>query len=244
VEAVPLPPRNLAAGSTRGTIACGQQRCDATREKCVSRRGPAWACVPRDAEEQDFNDIFECDDGTDCPPGKTCCQSFASAITAYVCATRREGDDCRVEVCEPGGARCPAGQSCVGRYCAPDNVPGPKCGDGSCTGAKPLCIWSEGKGRCASGEEALEAEKKRDQGASVAVLRCTRNKDCAAGMICCTGMALGPSESFCSLNCDLANSMKYCATDADCPALGSTHLRCLKPDVDLPPWSKLCQTPP
>jgi hypothetical protein len=85
---------------------------------------------------------------------------------------------------------------------------------------------------------------KRDQGASVAVLRCTRNKDCGAGMNCCTGMALGPSESFCSLSCDLANSMKYCTTDADCPTLGPILLRCLKPGADLPRWSKLCQTPP
>ena len=235
-----LEPRRSVAGSTRGAVACGKRWCNAEREKCVTVEGPDWACLPRDDDKTPFNGLFMCDDGTDCPYGQTCCLSFASAATAFVCGTRKEGQDCKLEVCEPGGARCPAGQKCEDDVCWPEKVPGPLCGKQRCAGDTRFCAWQKGKGECVNRETASQLSEKMFEGDGLAVLRCTQNSDCGTGMKCCTGMGLGWHESYCSLNCDLVNSMKYCATDADCPTLMGTRLRCL-PEPGLPPWSRLCK---
>lgn len=241
-----LPPRRSALGGTRDTIACGEERCDAAKEKCVTllKPAPAWSCVPRESTSDNYNDIFDCDDGTDCPWGKTCCLSFASANTAYVCATRKMGDDCRMEVCEPGGARCPVGQVCTNGFCLPEKRPGPRCGAKHCTGATPYCVWAGGKGTCAGATEAQAAVDDLGRGGQSSVLECTESRDCGPGFSCCTGMALGTKQSHCSVNCDSANSMKYCSTDADCPTVPGPKLRCQRPkDAGLPAWSKLCLPP-
>lgn len=237
-----LEPRRGVKGSTRGKIACGKQWCAAEKEKCVVVEGPAWACIARDDEKTPYNGVFVCDDGTDCPQGQTCCLSFASADVAFGCATRKEGQDCKLEVCEPGGARCPAGQRCDEGFCRPEKVPGPRCGKQHCSGDARFCAWQKGKGECVNGEKAEALSQKMFEPDGPAILRCTESRDCGTGMKCCTGMGAGPKESYCSLNCDLVNSMKYCISDADCPTIMGTRLRCL-PEAGLPPWSRLCKSP-
>lgn len=230
-----LEPRLGAPGSTRGTIACGPKRCDASKEVCAVVAGPSWACLPRDGQRDAASSVYDCDDGTDCPWGKTCCNSFASAATYYVCTTRDA--DCAIEVCEEGGARCPAGMVCRDHACRPAQIPGARCGPGKvCGGATPLCHWNNGKGECVAGDRAGQLF---DEGH--AILRCTQNADCGAGYHCCTSMVYGPRESFCGFRCDLANAMQYCTTDADCPTImPGAKSKCRKPEADLPSWSKLC----
>ncbi|MFT3770252.1 MAG: hypothetical protein QM820_32895 [Minicystis sp.] len=233
-----LAPRTGAAGNTRGFIACGKLRCDAAKEVCAIVDGPAWACIPQ-AQKEKASAFYECDDGTDCPWGKTCCRSFASAAEYYVCTTR--DNDCSVEVCAEGGARCPAGQTCQQGFCAPARPALPTCGRrAACSADKPICAWQQGKGECVSRERAAELSEKSLSGAPMAFLRCTQNSDCGAGFHCCTGGAMGWQESFCSLRCDLMNTRQYCDSDADCPKLPGMKLTCQKPDGDLPAWSKLC----
>lgn len=239
----PLGPREGAAGSTRGTIACGvEKRCDATKEKCAIVKGPAWACLPRDDETTELaGGFYQCDDGTDCPAGKTCCQSFASAAEYYHCTTRDY--DCSVEVCQPGGARCPAGQLCERGVCAPAKIPGPRCsGTTHCTGKTPLCAVKKGASRCISIDEANE--QRAVPGSDVAILRCTQNADCGTGYHCCTGATSGEQESYCSLNCDMMNTRQFCDRDADCKLPGFA-LECLRPDdTTLPAWVKVCRQKP
>lgn len=244
-EAPPAPaprelgPREGAPGSTRGTIACGSKRCRAPEEVCAIVEGDlSWACVPSSRTKDLQSAVYWCDDGTDCPWGKTCCRSFASAAEAFVCTTR--DFDCSIEVCEEGGARCPPGMACRDRVCQPANIPGAKCGAKRCGGAAPICRWEKGRGECVTGEQAQALMSEVMSGGDHALLRCTRNADCGAGFHCCTGGAMGAAVSFCTLNCDQANTMAYCDTVADCPKMPGLKVSCQKPGIDLPAWSKVC----
>jgi hypothetical protein len=186
--------------------------------------------------------MYECDDGTDCPPGKTCCEAFSSDAQAFVCTTRDLG--CSVEVCAEGGARCPDGQRCKSGVCAPARDPVAACGRGvTCSVEKPVCVWKQGKGECVSASREVELEQDlRAGGPDFALLRCTQNADCGAGFHCCTGGAFGASLTYCTLNCDAMNTSQFCATTADCPKLPGSPLKCLGGIPGLPAWSKLCSS--
>gem|GEM_PF-1633834 len=239
-----LPPRTGAPGSTRGTIACGNQRCKAGKEVCAVIAGLTWACIPL-AEKNDAASYYECDDGTDCPDRVTCCQSGATSGTFNVCSVRRE---CQIEVCEQGGARCPAGQTCQRGLCWPTAHPVITCAKGVvCDPDTQVCHATAGSSACVSRESALKLREPLSRiGTNVAedrefaLLRCAQNTDCGAGFHCCSSTSTGTHESYCSLNCYLGT--QYCATAADCPAGpdGSTP-KCERPDKYLPPWSKVCQ---
>ncbi len=240
-----IDPRRPIPGSTRSTIACNGKRCKAPQEVCalVPNSGhDDWACVTPDLKEK-ANAWYECDDGTDCPQGKTCCQSFASAARYDVCTTRNL--DCSIEVCAPGGARCPAEQTCKDGYCVPSRRPLPTCDKGAkCTEDKPFCALQSGKLACVSKDQAQALAQKRDEGADISLLRCTQNTDCGAGFRCCTGGSMGSQESFCTLNCDIVNTAQYCATTADCPRVPQWNFTCQPIGNGFPPWAKLCRTPP
>jgi hypothetical protein len=236
----PLIPRTAIAGNTRGSIACGDRRCDASREICAMVAGPAWACVPRGGPGTG-SASYECDDGTDCPQGKTCCQDFSSDAEYYVCTTRNVG--CSVEVCVEGGARCPPGQLCKRGVCAPEKDPLPKCGSGvTCSVEKPVCVWKQGKGECVSAPREIELEQDLKPGSEFALLRCTQNADCGSGFHCCTAGSFGASLTYCALNCDAMSTAQFCVTDADCPKLPGATLKCLGGIPGLPAWSKLCSS--
>jgi hypothetical protein len=246
-----LPPRVPSIENTVHSIACGAKRCVAGEEACTivdsksPSAAPSWACVPLAKAQAAGGAIFECDDGTDCAPGKTCCSDFSSDAAGFACTTRDIG--CRVEVCAPGGARCPAGMACRDGECAPEKVPGPKCGKTICTGKTPICHW-DGKGECVSAERARELSETRSTQVSVTLLKCTQNADCGATYHCCTGGAMGTSESFCALHCDLMNTVQYCSSDADCPTLhpvgGKPYKMRCRALPGLPPWSKGCGDDP
>jgi len=239
-----LAPREGAPGSTRGTVSCGSQRCDASKEVCAIVAGPSWACVPK-LQKDDTPSYFECDDGTDCPPGKTCCLSGATSGTYFVCGARRE---CLLEACGEGGARCPAGQRCQNGWCSPSGRTGATCAKGVvCGGDTPVCHASPTQNTCISLQEAeklgevlarLGTDVVEDR--NFALLRCTQNADCGAGFHCCASSRTGTHESSCSLNCYIAT--QFCATDADCPKVPeASRPSCRRSDPYLPPWSKLCQ---
>ena len=248
-----IPSRKGAPGSTKGTISCGEKRCVAGKEVCrfvTDDQVWAWVCVPPEAEVSSATGFYPCDDGSDCPAGKTCCLSFASADEAFHCADRGAGE-CREEICaggEEGAAECPKGRSCSSGMCLVTKPPGPTCqGKVRCPAEKPVCKWAAGKGECVSEEKLEELWPLRLEEASkggVALLACTRNADCGPGGHCCTGFLGGAREARCGLHCDMANSMQYCDSDADCPKDEGLTWKCKSvagSGSELPSWSKTCQ---
>ena len=233
-----LPVRGDMPGSTRGTIACVTARCDASKEVCavVERPNPMWACVPKDQTKGLTREVLWCDDATDCPQGKTCCQSFTGTPYHLACTTRDV--DCRVEVCEPDGAPCPNGTTCRDHTCVPTRAPGAQCGSVRCPEQTPYCQWKAGTGKCLTAEAAAQVPLgNADTGA---VLQCTRNADCGQGFHCCTGGEFGQKQSRCALNCDPTSTLQYCDSLADCPKRPGLRMKCAKPDTDLPRWSRVC----
>lgn len=251
-----LPPREGAPGSTRGTIACGTARCDASTQVCVPNfQANVWACVAKDAPRDSY---LACDDGTDCPQGQTCCQGFASANTEVKCSTRSGPEaDCASELCSPGGARCPAGQRCEGGYCRVEAAASCVVGKRNvrCGKDAPFCLWGA-EPRCAARDEASAlADALGSSDTTVrGVLSCTKKSDCGS-MECCTGGALGPAMTYCANACDAANTMRVCDTNSDCLSLKpfycagdpSCQVVCARdlevasslPEVS-PPWMKVC----
>jgi hypothetical protein len=240
-----IGPRRGAPGSTRGTIACGESRCVAGKESCIANAvAGKWICVPSSDPLQDGG--YRCDDGTDCPQGETCCMSFASASTLVACTTRNR--DCPAEMCEEGGARCPAGQTCRDGLCRVASRA--SCGKQVCSLEKPLCIWGK-DAKCGDGADAERIETaKADGGAAddTGIYASTKRTDCRTQM-CCTG-ALGPDRTFCANQCDLANNQIVCDRDTDCASVnaaycsGASCAKCRKPEAErssgLPPWMKFC----
>jgi hypothetical protein len=236
-------PREIAEGSTKGTIACGAKRCAAGTEVCaVVDPDLAWACLPVAQREQAKHDFYECDDGSDCTGGKACCQSFASANESYVCTARGQG--CRMEVCVEGdGSSCPKKQHCEDGRCVADSTDRATCaGRRQCDAAKPICKW-DGAGECMDLTSAGKLVRALDDpDVDFSIHACTLNSDCGVGFRCCTGMR-GPKLTFCSQTCDVLNGYQLCRTTADCPKLEGVKFTCKDPGdvgVSLPPWSRVC----
>ena len=245
----PMAPRRDAEGSTVRRIACGKTFCAAGAEACTFVSG-GWQCVPSTAE---MTNGLQCDDGTDCEAGKTCCASFASAAFWAACSKRRgAGSDCSDELCEEGGAPCPAGTACVEGSCRVETTP-------TCVGKKrcakdSYCLW--GKERKCLTQEELRARPSAGLDLEEGVLACTRASDCN-GQRCCTS-GLGISRTFCSNECDAYNSGVICDTVADCAHLKpvycmgeeSCRLACSRdpasdqPPTVTPPWTKVCVKAP
>lgn len=239
------PNRLLAAGNTRGTVACGASRCTVPAEICVLLEPSAGAaanfrCVQR-GRELEAAQSFACDDASDCSNGQACCLGFQSASEVYACSERSGANaNCALESCvEPGGAPCPTGQVCKAGTCAPASA-GATCSGGQrCPLSAPICVWASGAAAC-----AREVADSASEPSTTAVrMSCTATRDCGAGLRCCTN-ALGNNTS-CRVNCDAANNQELCERDADCPAGGSTKLRCAPPSADepahFPRWVRFCQ---
>jgi hypothetical protein len=219
----PPPPRLGTAGSTKRTIACGQERCPAGEETCIARDrsggGGEWVCASS-GNEGDSEEVYACDDASDCAAGKACCRSFASGASYYSCTARKgPGSDCRYEICVEGdGAACPPGQTCQQGACGPKTSARATCGDAKrCPADKPICRWGADGPSCLRPSEA-EAMS-HEQGFAndeFSLYSCTRPADCGRGSQCCTGMTEGPKVTLCGGNCDLANSIVVCEKRAEC----------------------------
>jgi len=238
-EKIPDPP-----GSTRGTIACGAARCDAKRQVCF-HDDTTQRCVDRKAAP-DTGGTLSCDDGTDCGPGLTCCQTAASAYRVLECTKRHgAGSTCAMEVCKPDGARCPRETHCEDDYCVSGLAATCPTASGKRTCASDeFCEWKAGVASCVKDPASVEP------GESRGVFGCTRPQDCATGNGCCTSMTVAWQQTYCATNCDLSNTSLICETVADCKPklqLIPPHLRhqaklsCEAREGEGPSWLKQCE---
>lgn len=242
-------PREGAPGDTRGTISCGSVRCTAATEACANS-GNGWHCVPLAQAAEQNGSVYMCDDVSDCKGGTRCCQTFASA-QEYISCEAREGD-CAVELCD-SDATCPKGQQCAKGACSAKRLPATCAGKKRCQSEQEsICVWSKGKGQCASVERA---ESLRNDEAGM--FECTRPDDCG-GWKCCTSMSIGVGATFCQSQCDMANSMQLCNSTADCRAYANAvcgdsseckkKTRCTAASAQTstpgvtPSWMKVCTT--
>jgi hypothetical protein len=236
-ENLPEPP-----GSTRGTIACGAERCTAGKQVCTSASA-RWHCVDGKAESG-MGGLY-CDDGTDCGPGLTCCMTGASAELVQECTTRHGPEsNCAREVCKPGGARCPRGQRCEGSFCSSDlAVTCPGSGKVRC-GNDEYCEWKSDATACVKEPVPVE-DTEEPRG----VFACTKPLDCGKGNQCCTSMSVFWHSTGCATNCDVTNSRLVCESASDCkPMLAlvpsdmrqKAKLTCKPIDGEGPPWLKVC----
>jgi hypothetical protein len=238
--------RRDAKGSTVRKIACGTTFCAAGVEACTVVSG-SWRCVPSTAELPEGG--FQCDDGTDCEAGKTCCASFASASYWTACSKRRgAGSDCSAELCEMDGAPCPTGTACVEGSCRVETRP--TCVDKKRCAKDSYCLWGDER-KCLT-EAETRARPSADMVSEEGILGCTRASDCN-GQRCCTS-SLGPSNTFCSNECDSANNQVICDTVADCVHLKPLYcmgdetckMACRRDPANeqlllvTPPWTNVC----
>lgn len=242
-----LPPRAGAAGSTRGTIACGAGRCFAPREVCIwVYQSSAWGCLPAADVPATEYIRFACDDSSDCPNGNTCCHTLSREPGRSACVALEE---CAARICDGGdGAPCPAGQSCKNGVCLPDRPPPASCdGKKACPADKPFCFWQDTEGQCVAEEKGKELLGAQEQEGGASLRRCTRPADCAPGFRCCESSADGAWTSSCSLQCYEGQRADYCDTDADCAVNTDGSTACRKArsigEAAMPPWSKRCSPP-
>lgn len=243
------PRREGAPGSTRGTISCGTVRCTTPGEVCkLDERANAWICEPAPAAsartpvgELPPPSHHECDDGTDCPQGQTCCSLWQGMSGLHAACVPRPlvSQVCRAELCLEGGARCPPGRSCVDGACDAPDGPASCAGGRRCPSSAPFCVkaaGSPGGYACAAqGSAAFLAASSGDR------YTCTRQSDCSAGETCayvfgevehevatvCTDYQFGYMGS---LLCE-TDRPGFCGSDQECLA---TMACTASPEA--PPW--------
>jgi len=235
-------------GSTMRSIACGNERCIASKQSCVQVNGESWECV--DSHMKTLGSRLDCDDASDCAAGLACCVTGATSEIWQAC-TPRSGprSHCAHEVCVRGdGAACPKGLHCEGGECVGDlRVTCPGAEEGHCR-SDSYCEWKSGAARCVTVPEPPEAEGSR------AVFACTRPADCGRGRQCCTDSGSWWRMTACSTNCDITNSTIVCDTVADCrrkldlvkdyPKQDRLRVKlsCVPvKDADAPPWLRACE---
>lgn len=237
-------------GGTFRTIACGDARCTAQKERCVrDQAGERWRCEPRDAPAGiGILTAWECDDASDCPAAHQCCDSFASIGRFTHCVPNHEKAACAAVLCAgPSGAPCPWGLVCRGDTCVPPVKGRATCdaaGRERCATKAPYCTFHGDAGACVDVDEAERIDSSSDPDAPGLYL-CTRPSDCAYGLACCTSMSFGLRRGYCATACDLTNSMRLCSSTADCPAreAGSRPWTCespIEPGPSVPPWIRAC----
>jgi hypothetical protein len=258
--------RTAATGSTRGTIACGEQRCAAQKEVCVfgaeatdgGARRDRFTCVASgspllDPDSMDpLSDTYACDDGTDCPRGKTCCGLHSSTQETYECVPRAEvATKCALEACEEGGAACPPGLTCRHQVCLSEirATCGPQ--RGRCPREQPFCSYSAQESKCLTEREVetmlLRPSSTRPDEPG-GFYQCARASDCGGGQKCCAQQA--GRWTYCAPSCDPGNGMRVCTSVADCSELRTlcgngpdclAAIQCKTLNVS-PPWIKMCTT--
>ena len=250
------PPREGASGSTLKTVSCGKQRCKAGRGVCTysSKIVDLWACMPTEASEL-VDNVYACDDPSDCSAPSTCCLRWASGSERFECG--KPDLNCKALPCSLAeGTRCPKGQYCKDGFCGVDARA--TCGvDQLCPAEKPYCVWSSAP-ECATKTVALAAMDELERGGRVTGLyECTKPSDCGTQK-CCTSTGIGVAETFCGNSCDSGLTMTVCDTAADCARFAKescgqdaacgkkVHCGPLRPGPDTPKappqWLKLCLT--
>jgi hypothetical protein len=243
-----------APGSTRGTVSCGATRCRVPGETCVlDPQTGAFGCAPTtyDASVKDGEVAgFACDDGTDCPKGMTCCSRFdpPSLDELSACVARKDVvRACRAELCDPAGAACPPGQTCVvgddGGSCEPPKGPATCAGRRPCPADKPICAVSAKGAACVAKGSPEYAAVPGDRR-----YECTRDSDCHGGDLC--SFAFGEIEhetgTYCSKYSFGMMGTKVC--DPKGPSLCGADAACRKSHAcvasePLLPWLGAWTTP-
>jgi len=250
-----IPMWRSPPGDTLGTIGCGETRCRAGKEACVPFAS-GTKCVRRSAKlKDDFEWVVECDDGSDCPAGSTCC---AQHMGGGYCEPRVDNGPprvCNEERCIPdAGARCPAAERC---QLGPDDAWGhcetyplrATCALGERCGADAgLCVWTYAT---ASGSCGGPVDEKAVEEGRIGLFQCTKPGDCAAGTRCCTAASSAALGTFCAPATELANSTYLCDSDEQCRKGMQKpfhHARCVPAsrdetfkDYKYPPWVSVCR---
>lgn len=237
-----------APGDTRGTIACGHVRCQATHEACVLRDG-LWVCIALD-KAPTADRSYECDDVSDCTENgnDVCCSNDRkSAYCGYMVPV--DSPPCEFAACntDQGAPSCPKGQSCIDGICRPPPPRATCTGKKQCPAEAPLCLWENGKGTCVAADGSVDA------GDAIA-FECTRPSDCGPGFTCCapkTGDDLQPTR--CQAHCGQDREV-VCERSSDCPPFYATGAngglvpqackrRPASGGASPPAWAGECQTP-
>lgn len=151
-------------------------------------------CVAPAADQ--YGEGRSCDDGLDCARGFTCCKTWQQMHTASSCVARAKvASECQWELCQPDGAKCPNGTSCVesvpvqGGVCEPPKGPATCVNGVRCPKEKPICALGPGGGTCvAEGSPEFNATPGNDR------YECTRQSDCNGGDSC--SFFFGETEAY------------------------------------------------
>lgn len=231
------------AGSTLGTIACGAVRCQAGREVCAFSPQPDH-CAEATEYAAGGAGLF-CDDTSDCPKGRACCQIASSSELVQRCtAPSGPATQCQIEVCKVGGAPCPRGRHCEQEFCDRDRASSCPGADEPSCGPRDYCQWNDGRTHCAA-----EPYEVQDVNAAQAVFGCIKPSDCGPGQSCCTSPVAGWRQTRCATGCDLANNLALCERTSECRALlvqfpldvqRVAEPRCTPVAEGAPPWLRAC----
>jgi hypothetical protein len=125
-------------------------RCRVGQEACTVLETGVRKCIPRSPnEEYTVAEVYECDEGSDCPTGSICCSQHKGGGHCEPRVGNAPPLYCNSELCLPyAGAPCPKGTICQASggaepgSCAVHPVratcaPGRRCGADA-----GLCVWT------------------------------------------------------------------------------------------------------
>jgi len=240
-------------GDTLRTIACDQTRCRAGQEACAVLDS-GMKCIARSpTQEYTAEQVFECDEGSDCPTGSICCALHMGGGFCERLVGNAPPLYCNSQLCLPdAGAPCPKGTSCEA---SGDATPGvcvqpvrATCAPGKrCSAEAGSCVWTyaTASGQCGGSvdEEALDSGR-------IGVFACTKASDCGRAMRCATNTQFYTRGTFCAPATEPANSYYVCDTDAQCRSVmegSAKRARCVSvlrdenfKDDKFPPWMSVC----
>ena len=241
-----------AGNPSTNRIQCGKEVCDASSHVCCGF-STDYGCAPRKsavsgpnaedrflpsinsckenvASEYSFDELYLCDDSTDCPEGQVCCSQWLwSGAGLLACLPASEAGD---QVCDYH-ERC-AGDTCRTRdtHCVKNECHRVDalvtCSGVACSGDRPVCC-QRGFQTPPTCERDCEPASEEDR---VFEFECSRSEHCPPGAWCQSGMF----GSYCAKSIDFANAVMLCESDGDCMPDGCEWL-----GKKAPPTCKLGQ---
>jgi hypothetical protein len=200
-----IPNRTGTPGATTGTIACGQVRCEAPKQRCtLDEAVTAWSCVPSEAEPVGMEPVLVgCDDASDCAPDQRCCSQWHVMSTfSHACVPRGDPLECKREICLKDGAPCSKGTTCqfgttgygpdhaaVEGQCVPPKGPATCAGRQRCPADKPVCVRTDKGLECAAKDSPTYKSVPGDKR-----FECTLQSDCKGEEKCSFSFGEMPSE--------------------------------------------------